>query len=161
MGNIIKINTNQIKPSQDFLKERTVKFILACFSENKKDMLPPTPIVKKDSEDGSYIAIDGHNLLAVYDLLGEEIEVYVARDENDELTEEVFSNFSSESLLSRNRDLKEKYNFIEAKKDSFSELRDKYPYLKDFETAKEYYQKNREAFIREFFPELKDGFKLK
>lgn len=93
---LLKIHPQKIKPSQDFLKEGTVRFILTCYSENKKDRLPPAPVVRKNPENGDYIAIDGHNLIAVRDFFDEECEVFVASHAGDELTEEDFLESSTE-----------------------------------------------------------------
>lgn len=139
MGKIIKISTEKIKPSQNFLKEKTVKFILRNIFEGNEDNLPPSPMVRNDVNNlGEYIAIDGHNLIAVKDLLEENIEVYVARNEND------FIEGNSDAVSERNEELKEKFNLaqVESRKTkkegiaTFKDLREKYFYLNDVEKAR-------------------------
>lgn len=158
MGQIIKISSKKIKPSQDFLKENTVKFILTCCFEERRDKLPPAPIVRYDAINDEYIAIDGHNLLAVKDLFGEECEVFVAENANDKLTTSEFPESSQDGLMSRNKDLAEKFDGItdDYRKlsgnglDSFVTLRKKYPYLVNENEASKYYSVHREEFIKNY-----------
>lgn len=149
MGKIILINTENIKPSQNFLKEDTIKFIFTCYFENKKQLFPPIPVVRYDVEKDEYIAIDGHNLIAIYDLLGEGINIYVAKNKRDCLTQKNFPKASMDGLKSRNKDLEEKYDFViddynklkENNISSFFNLRSKYSYLENKVVAKSFYEK--------------------
>lgn len=100
---MMRVDPNQIAPSQDFLKEKTVRFILQCIREGKDDQLPPPPIVRKDAQ-GKLVAIDGHNLLAVRAYRGEFQEVHVAKAPDDGLPE------ISKSNVDRNNDLREKFD---------------------------------------------------
>ncbi|MEX0877395.1 MAG: hypothetical protein WDZ40_00855 [Candidatus Spechtbacterales bacterium] len=127
MGKLIKLKPEFIKPSQDFLKEGTIKFILSCYKEGKLDALPPAPIVRKQpGKPDTYIAIDGHNLLAVCEFFGKECEVYLAASADDFLP----NSENKESISQRNKDLVDKYesSIEEAQKInlSFKELVDKY-----------------------------------
>ncbi|HTE57710.1 MAG TPA: hypothetical protein VK694_03115 [Verrucomicrobiae bacterium] len=97
------VSPEQIAPSQDFLKERTVRFIFACLHEGNADNLPPTPLVRKD-EKGKLVAIDGHNLIAVRLFRGEDIEVVVVESPTDGLPP------TTEANVTRNRELAEKYD---------------------------------------------------
>lgn len=98
----ILVDVRDVSPSQDFLKERTVRFILSCIENDQEDELPPTPIVRKDDE-GRLVAIDGHNLLAVKGKLGRQTLVHVAESAEDGLPP------TSEANRTRNSDLAEKY----------------------------------------------------
>ncbi|KKR49224.1 MAG: hypothetical protein UT86_C0001G0196 [Candidatus Magasanikbacteria bacterium GW2011_GWC2_40_17] len=127
MGQLIKLKTNVIKPSQDFLKKGTVNFILDCYKKGEMDSLPPTPIVRKHPNvPGVYVAIDGHNLLAVNEFLGIDSEVYLVNSADDYLPNPT----TKESISQRNQDLVDKYesSVFEADKinRSFKEL------IKDF-----------------------------
>lgn len=99
----MKVNPNSILPSQNFLKEGTVRFIAECIRENKLDMLPPAPIVRND-EQGRLVAIDGHNLIAVKSCLGQDIEVHVATSASDGVAE------TSEANKIRNQELANKFD---------------------------------------------------
>lgn len=99
------VSPNQILPSQDFLKPDTLKYILACMESGELEKLPPAPIVRKD-ESGNLIAIDGHNLIAVKQSLGKEVEVHLATSAEDGLPA------VSESNIARNRDLKDKFESV-------------------------------------------------
>ncbi len=77
------ISSEQIAPSQDFLKEGTVRFIFACLRDGNTDDLPPTPLVRKD-EKGKLVAIDGHNSL-LFERFAARIEVIVAESSVDGL----------------------------------------------------------------------------
>ncbi len=151
MGKLITIKPSKIKPSQDYLKENNIKFILTCFFEKKQKLLPPIPIVKYNIENNEYVAVDGHNLIAVYDLFGKKIDVYVANHPQDDLPKEIFSKSTDEGLASRKRELKEKYNKLNIESvrvmgsgiSSFTDLRNKYSYLISKEKAKEFYRQNR------------------
>lgn len=103
MSRIIKINPSTIRPSQDFLKKDTLAFIKENFDKGAFDKMPPIPIVRK-APDESYIAIDGHNLLAFYTMHKMECEVFVAEHADDGIP----GNF--EMIKKRNADLKEKYD---------------------------------------------------
>ena len=106
MGQLIKIKTSAIKPSQDFLKKGTVNFILDCYKKDEMDSLPPAPIVRKHPNiSGVYVAIDGHNLLAVNEFLGIDSEVYLVNSANDHLPNPT----NKESISQRNQDLADKY----------------------------------------------------
>ena len=143
MGERVEVFSNEVLPSQDFLKEKTVKHIMECILNNKQDELPPTPIVRKNPHGTGFIAIDGHNLIAVYDLLGERFEVFVAENSLDKLENLV----ETESLKKRNRDLAEKFDsaILEAERlekegiCSFSDLRKKYAWMKDLTTLKNHF----------------------
>ncbi len=129
MGKIIKVKTSEILPSQDFLKRKTVEYILDCIKKKKNDKLPPTPIVRNDPDSSKYIAIDGHNLIAVYDLMKKDINVFLVDSRNDELKEVAKS--SIDAVKKRNREVFEKYDrvvenvkMLKSKKiDSFETLR--------------------------------------
>jgi len=127
---IMKVSPEIILPSQNFLKERTVKFILDCLFSDRLDDLPPTPLVRKDDH-GRLVAIDGHNLIAVRRHREEDIEVIVAETAQDGLPP------TSEGNITRNQELAEKFDAVleEQKKvaaesiESFDDLIAKYPEL--------------------------------
>lgn len=126
----MKLDPKNIAPSQDFLKPNTVRFILDCFTINKLSELPPAPIVRQDEEQ-NYVAIDGHNLLAVCAYLGESSEVHLAKSADDGLPETTNAN------KIRNQELRLKYELSMAERDrvraegvtSFRDLIAKYPDL--------------------------------
>ncbi len=130
MGKSVLVSTKEIKPSQDFLKEKTVKFILRCLKNNQPNLLPPQPIVRR-GDNGELIAVDGHNLVAVYDWLGEDVSIFVVDDKNDNL-----QNYGSGVEL-RRKDFQEKFQKVtlwreQLKKqgiNSFSDLWKKYNFL--------------------------------
>ena len=97
------IDSGIVRPTQDFLKEDTLKHIVQCYKTGNLEKVPPPPIVRKDADD-SLVAIDGHNLLAVNYLLGKSTEVFIAKDSNDKYPGE------SEAIIKRNKDLNEKYD---------------------------------------------------
>jgi len=101
----MQISPNQILPSQDFLKEKTVRFILECLTTGNLDELPPTPLVRRDAE-GRLVAIDGHNLIAVRHYRQEPIEVIVATSATDGLPP------TSEANITRNQELADKYDTV-------------------------------------------------
>jgi len=105
MGKIIRVDPSQIRPSQDFLKKETLLFISEKYKNGDFNALPPIPIVREISE-GTYISIDGHNLLAFYTLKNIECEVYVAYDRNDGIKG------NSEMINKRNSDLVERFNNV-------------------------------------------------
>lgn len=123
MGQLITLKTSVIKPSQNFLKKGTVDFILACYRNNEMNSLPPAPIVRRHPTiPDIYVAIDGHNLLAVHEFLGVDSEVYLVHDAKDRLPNPT----NKESVSQRNQDLTDKYesSVLEADKinGSFKEL---------------------------------------
>lgn len=101
----MKVSPENILPSQDFLKERTVKFILECLRSGNTQELPPTPLVRKN-EAGQLIAIDGHNLIAVRLFRNEDIEVFVAESASDGLSP------TSEANITRNQELAAKFDTV-------------------------------------------------
>jgi hypothetical protein len=123
----MKISPKQLAPSQDFLKPRTVAFIFECIQNDKLDQLPPAPIVRQGT-DGTLIAIDGHNLIAVKLYRNEEIEVHLATSPDDGLPS------TTEANRQRDEDLKEKFDLVLAERErlqlsginTFNDLIDKY-----------------------------------
>ncbi len=105
MGQFLKLRPAKIKPSQDFLKRDTVDFILQCIQRGKIANLPPTPIVRRDSEGDGYVAIDGHNLLAIFAMLERECDVYLAASAQDFLP----NPDNLPAVAKRNQDLLEKF----------------------------------------------------
>ena len=47
MGKIVTINTAMIRPSQNYLKAKTLRYILTCLNEHRDMDLPPTPMVRR------------------------------------------------------------------------------------------------------------------
>ncbi len=99
------VNPNKIRPSQDFLKPGTVRFIFDCIHNGNTDELPPTPLVRTD-DDGELVAIDGHNLLAVRCFLNQGVEVIAATSPHGGLSE------TSEANIERNKELATKYDIV-------------------------------------------------
>ena len=145
MGHLKILSTDLIKPSQNFLKEDTLRFILECIIHKEYEKLPPAPIVR--AHQYHYDAIDGHNLLAVKSMLQEKVQVYVAQSPNDELVAQLFPHATANSLASRNLNLQQKYEVVTANAaqvqaqgiKSIQDLQQKYAFLKDFETARLYF----------------------
>ena len=126
----MKISPATILPSQDFLKEGTVRFILGCLRTGNLDELPPTPLVRRN-EDGQLVAIDGHNLIAVRQFRNEDIDVIVAGSADDGLPP------TSEANITRNQELAAKFDTVLSEQQrvaaegvgSFDDLIAKYPGL--------------------------------
>lgn len=126
----MRVSPEQILPSQDFLKPKTIAYILNCIDKGELDKLPPDPIVRKN-ENGDLVAIDGHNLIAVKLHLGEDIKVHLATSAEDGLPAD------SEENIQRNKDLKDKFDTVlEDNKriqkqviNNFSDLLARYPDL--------------------------------
>lgn len=124
----MQIPTGQIFPSQDFLKEKTLRFIFECIRTGNEAELPPTPLVRKDDA-GKLIAIDGHNLIAVRHYRNEPIEVVMADSVQPVLSP------TSEANNARNQELADKYDTVLADQrrvaaegiTSFDNLIAKYP----------------------------------
>lgn len=125
-----EVSPEEILPSQNFLKEKTVRYIFECISNGRLDDLPPTPLVRKN-EAGKLIAIDGHNLIAVRLFRNEPIKVIIAKSPQDGLPP------TTEANTERNRELAEKFDTVLEHRDrveqegikSFFELIQKYPEL--------------------------------
>ena len=145
MGKFIDINAREVKPSQNFIKERTIGYILKCILSNEEDKLPPTPIIRNNPDGDGYVAIDGHNLIVIYDLLDIDFNAYLAESATDELTE--LPRSTEDAIIERNRDLFNKFdqviedltNLREEGISSFEDLRTNYPYLNSLESAKQHY----------------------
>ncbi len=106
----MNLDPNLIEPSQDFLNDATIGFIFECINTRELDKLPPNPIVRQDSA-GHYVAIDGHNLLAVKTFLGETQSVHIAGSATDGLPE------ISDMDIKRNTELSEKFETCIAERD--------------------------------------------
>jgi hypothetical protein len=125
-----EISPEKILPSQNFLKEKTVRYIFDCIAKGRFDDLPPTPLVRKDGA-GKLIAIDGHNLIAVRLFRNEPIKVIVADSPQDGLPP------TSKANTERNRELAEKFDTVLKDRDrveqegikNFFDLMKKYPDL--------------------------------
>lgn len=127
---IMLVSPELIAPSQDFLKPDTVAFIVERIEKGKLDQLPPDPIVRQDA-DGTLIAIDGHNLIAVRLSRQEEVEVHLAKSATDGLRP------ISEANVQRNSDLQDKFELVVGERSrlrsrgiaSFQDLIKRYPEL--------------------------------
>jgi hypothetical protein len=123
------IDPRQIAPSQNFLKEDTVRFILECLRNGDEASLPPEPILRQDTE-GRPVAIDGHNLLAVRAFMNQRQDVHIAISPEDGLSDD-------EGGAARNEDLRNKFESSLVDRDkvvaegivSFDDLIQKYPNL--------------------------------
>jgi hypothetical protein len=100
------VDPNDILPTQDFLKPETVQFIFECIKKGDFEDLPPTPIVKRTISD-QLLAVDGHNLIAVKQFLGERLEIHIADSPDDGLDP------TSEAITARNSDLKQRFDLVE------------------------------------------------
>lgn len=100
---IVKPQT--IRPSQNFLKPKTLAFILECIENGNYEELPPSPIVRRGNTN-ELVAIDGHNLIAVRLYLGQEIDVHVAENSGDGLAE------TTDANVQRNQDLRDKFDSV-------------------------------------------------
>lgn len=124
---IVSVPPETVAPSQDFLKEKTILFILECIRKGELDRLPPTPLVRKDAA-GRLTAIDGHNLLAVRQYRGESVEVCIVDSVDDRLPE------VSEASAERSRELARKFDTVFSEREetaakgmaSFADLVEKY-----------------------------------
>lgn len=107
MRHILKLKPLSIRPSQDFLKKGTMNFIFDCFKKGELALLPPPPLVRRDPHHAdSYIAIDGHNLLAAHEFFGTECDVYAVDSANDFLP----NPDNDSGIAQRNKDLAEKFD---------------------------------------------------
>ena len=126
----MKVSPEHILPSQDFLKERTVRFIFGCLRTGNIDELPPTPLVRENSK-GQLVAIDGHNLIAARRFRDEEVDVIVATSAHDGLPP------TSEANITRNQELADKFDIVLQEQErvategitSFDDLIAQYPEL--------------------------------
>lgn len=142
----MKVNPKSIAPSQDFLKEKTIKYIIACVNQKKYHELPPAPIIREDSS-GKYVAIDGHNLIAVMGYLGEDVEVHLAKSNTDGLDDTTAAN------RQRNKDLLQKFDLCLTERDrvkiagveAFDDLVDKYRTVFD-EAENQYWSDKRDSY---------------
>ena len=99
------VSPKQISPSQNFLKEKTVRFIFDYLRDGNSGVLPPTPLVRKD-EEGNLVAIDGHNLIAARLFREEDVEVIVAESVTDGLSP------TTEANITRNKELAAKFDSV-------------------------------------------------
>ncbi len=107
MGHHVILKPSSVRPSQDFLKKETMDFIFDCYKKGQLELLPPPPLVRRDpGHEGSYIAIDGHNLLAAHEFFGTECEVYIVDSVDDFLP----NSENDPGILQRNKDLAEKFD---------------------------------------------------
>lgn len=100
MGEVLIVSPDDILPSQDYLDERSLYAIATSIKSSVFHNLPPRPIVREYN--GRYIAIDGHNLLAVYSYLGMKSTVHLAESHEDFIREP--------DADKRNKELQEKFD---------------------------------------------------
>jgi hypothetical protein len=122
----IWVDAALVRPSQSYLKGGTINHILKLIADDKIDELPPAPMVRLDP-DGRYVAIDGHNLLAVYARREEQIKVHLAIDPTDGIPE------IDEASKIRNIELFEKFDQCLTEADLSAE--DGYPTMAELVSA--------------------------
>lgn len=82
-------------------------YIFDCFKRGALQDLPPPPLVRRDPDhEDAYIAIDGHNLLAVHEFFGTECEVFLVDSAGDFLPNPE----NDPGISQRNKDLAEKFD---------------------------------------------------
>jgi hypothetical protein len=146
MGQKITLKAKQIQPSQNFVKD-TLRFLIMKYLEGREKKWPPIPLVRFNENKTGYVAIDGHNLLVIYDLLGRDCNVYLVESAEDKIIQKDFPNADPEHIKSRNKDLETEYesSLIKAQKvakegiTNIVDLRLKYPHLINLSAARKYY----------------------
>ena len=136
MGTYCYVNPSQVLPSQDFLKDGTVRMIANALASGQLGRVPPPPIVRSANFSERPVAIDGHNLLAVKLLMGENCLVYLAEHSNDHLP----ASADDPAIEQRNRDLSDKFaasdtearRLLESGITGMSGLLTHYPELADY-----------------------------
>lgn len=149
MGSLLRVDSDKVIPSQDFVKENTVRFILESLTQGRRDELPPAPIVRTHPAGKGHVAIDGHNLLVVNSLLGVPTEVYVAEGPDDIL--HASEAMDQRKVASRNQDLREKFDSAVEEAGrlraegllTIADLRWKYPFLRSMAVAKAHFGLSR------------------
>lgn len=84
MGRFSYLDASKVIPSQDYLKGRTMQALIGYVEDKKPDLIPPPPIVLR-VEDKSFVALDGHNLIALQALQKRRCMVYVMDSISDSL----------------------------------------------------------------------------
>ncbi len=110
MYELIKISTNQVRPTQDYLDQKTIEFYLGLREANVK--LPPVPAVESICYEGKYDLIDGHHNVAVAHLLGEDIELYVIDSPRELLKIEQFPKVEKRFLEDCNEQIKRRFDSV-------------------------------------------------
>lgn len=146
MSQVQRVISYLTLPSQNFFKEDTIEFIVDCIINKREERLPPNPVVRCAPAHRKYAVIDGHNLIAVYDMLNRPFNVHVAESSRDyancnaQEIDAAARKRKSELELKFDTSLRDVIKTREAGIKSFTELRKKYHYMQNLQTAAEYFR---------------------
>ncbi|MCH8004200.1 MAG: ParB-like nuclease domain-containing protein [Nanoarchaeota archaeon] len=145
MGELVQVRTKLIRPMEDELFPTFLDYVLSHYVFNQQQKLNPPAV--RAHEDG-YFVLDGHHRLVIADLHGvESIDVYVAEHSHDILKPEQVPSISEDALDSTNSTIDNNFDVAirfankleEMGLRTFTDLRNKYPYLRSLDALKDYF----------------------
>ena len=102
------------------------------------------------------LVLDGNNRVVIADVFGRtELDFYVAEDENDLMTEQMFPHAPADVLRWMNGNIDSRYDLVRSgliRRNNIQRMRSGYPFLKDVETAREYLREFKARYNKPTFP---------
>jgi hypothetical protein len=108
MGKYITILPNEIRPTQNYLYQKTFDKYLSKLSSNKI-VDKPIPVFQLD-ENTKYGVLDGHHCLSAYQIQDKPVNVWVAYDKNDFIPNYVYPNTKTKDLEKANSEIFRRYD---------------------------------------------------
>ncbi|MEA3378879.1 MAG: hypothetical protein U9Q69_04535 [Nanoarchaeota archaeon] len=142
MGIIKTLRTEIIRPTQPGLTFYQLRYVLWFHASGNKNDLGIVA-VEYDEKNENYLTLDGHHRIAIAELYGESLEAYVAQSKFDLMKQENFPNLSKDALEMMNLNINWRFSDVLMNVEffdlcgprSFKDLRNKYDYMKNLESA--------------------------
>jgi len=159
MGKLMTVKLDKIRPAEDdFLNLGSMINVLGHHFSGTESQLMPTTV--RDSDIG-LLQIDGRHRAICEDLFGTgNVSVYLVDGEQDHISEEEFPQIDVKAIEDANRVIS--YRYQESRRDAirlkdkgivtYRDLRSRLPFLKDVETAREFYKQNKNSGLLREYP---------
>jgi len=146
MGDVIVVNPSIIRPTEIDIREESLRRVFEYYSVGRQEELGP-PAVRRHYDE--YYTLDGHHRLAVADMLGLSIPVYLANDFGDFMRHQDFSMMEQRFLDIMNEKIELRFDYCiylaqgmnKEGVSSFYHLRQRYGFLNSASTLEEYLKK--------------------
>ncbi len=108
MGDVIVVSPSIVRPTEIDLREDSLRGILSFYSNGREKEIAPPAVTIYNKE---YLTLDGHNRLAIADLLGISIPVYVADNFGDFMRPERFPLIDYKFLSEMNENIEMRFSY--------------------------------------------------
>lgn len=107
MGKLINASVYDLRPTQVYLFQETINH----YKKNRNLLgVLPIPVVEDICFDSKYAVLDGHHNTSLSFIYNTGAKVWVAKDENDLMPYDLFSDISESYIDACNKQIKRRFN---------------------------------------------------